>query len=70
MKHGECLLSAAQRELNEEVGLDIRNVTLLSVFSGPAHRQTSPDGNMPGWGAALSLARDFMRIPTAGNADV
>lgn len=48
---GEQVEAAACRELSEETGLrlDVKNVTLLGVFSGLQHRHTYPDGNTVDW---------------------
>ena len=56
---GERVEDAALRECHEETGLDLRGagVTLLAVFSGPAHQHTYPDGNTVHWVTVLYLAR-------------
>ncbi|MFD1730956.1 NUDIX domain-containing protein [Deinococcus malanensis] len=48
---GERVEAAACRELSEETGLqlDVKNVTLLGVFSGPEHQHTYPDSNTVDW---------------------
>lgn len=64
---GEVLLTAALRELTEETGVTASGATLLDVFSGPAHRHTSPDGNVVDWVTAVYLTREIRGTPRAAD---
>ena len=56
---GEVVESAAKRETLEETGLEVRNLTLLNVFSGPDQFYRYPNGDEVNVVAVVYLCKDF-----------
>lgn len=56
---GETVEAAARREVFEECGLEVGELTLLGVFSGPELDHIYPDGNEV-WGIDIVyISRDY-----------
>jgi len=66
---GERVEEAAGRELKEETGLEVEvaDLRLLGVFSGPETLHTYPDGNTVAWVTVVYTCRSFRGVPRAGD---
>lgn len=59
MEIGETLEEAARREVREETGLELNELTFYKVFSGPGFAFTYPNGDEVYNVVACYLSRDF-----------
>lgn len=59
MEIGETLEEAARREVREETGLELNQLTFYKVFSGPDFAFTYPNGDEVYNVVACYLCRDF-----------
>lgn len=67
MEPGETLEETARREAREEAGVMVGALTLLGVFSGPAHYHRYPHGDEIYHVAVAYIATDFHGDLTAGD---
>lgn len=57
----------ARRTLREETGLQVNQIEPIKIFSGPAHRQTYPNGMVIDWTMMIFAAMYHVGEPIAGN---
>lgn len=59
--------ATARRKLREETGLKVDQVESLKILSGPAHRQTYPNGTVIDWTMVIFVAQYHAGEPMAGD---
>lgn len=70
LEPGETLEDAARREVREEIGLELKEITLIDVFSGPAFLEKYPNGDQVYPAGAVYIARQVGGEPVLDKGEV